>query len=288
MGDGGGVVRGDGQDEGQEEREREPGMEILHVFGRQLKCLRVRVGMERAELGARTGYSASTVASYEQGRRIPPPRFIDRADEAVDAGGALKEMKEEVERAQYPAFFRDAAGLERLAVELLVFANQAVPGLLQTEAYTRAVLAMRRPLLEDAVVEQRVASRLMRQEIYSRRPAPLLSFVIDEAVLRRPYGGRAVYRGQLEQILLVGQHRNVEIQMMPLNREDNAGVDGAFTVLTRSGGRQVAYTETQGRSSMVTEPAEAQAFASRYGIIRAQALTPSESLTFIEKLLGEV
>lgn len=276
-------------DDGQVERsEDEPGSGVLLVFGRQLKRFRVRAGLERAEFGSRTGYSGSTIASFEQGRRIPPPKFIDRADEILDAGGVLQEMKEEVARAQYPAFFRDAARLEREAVELLVYATHAVPGLLQTEEYTRGLLGMRRPLLSEETVEQRVTARLTRQEIFARRPPPLLSFVIEESVLLRPLGGQTVLQGQLEQLLLLGQHRNVEIQVMPLNREDNAGVDGAFTVLTRAGGTQVAYTEAQGRSTLVTDPGEAHAFASRYGIIRAQALTPRESLAFIEKLLGEV
>ncbi|MFF2460654.1 helix-turn-helix domain-containing protein [Streptomyces mirabilis] len=266
----------------------ESGAGILHVFGRQLKLCRIRAGMERAEVGRLTGYSASTIASFEQGRRIPPPRFIDQADEVLDAGGVLKAGKEEVARAQYPAFFRDAARLEAEAVELCAYDTHVVKGLLQTEEYTRGLLGMRRPLLDEETIERRVVARLARQEIFSRWPAPLLSFVMEESVLKRRLGGREVQRGQLEQILLIGQKRNVEIQVMPLDREDNAGVDGPFTVLTRQSGEQVAYMEAQGRSTLVTDREEVRAFAARYGIIRAQALSPSESLAFIEKLLGEV
>jgi transcriptional regulator with XRE-family HTH domain len=246
--------------------------------------------MERPEFGSLTGYSVSTIAAYEQGRRVPPPRFIDQADEVLDAGGVLQEMKEEVARAQYPAFFRDAARLEAEAeaVELWVYATQAVPGLLQTEEYMRAVFGMWRPLLDEETLEQRVVARLARQSVFERRPAPLLSFVIDEAVVRRPLGGWPVMRGQLEQLMLVSAYRNVEIQIMPLDREDNAGVDGPFTLLYRSGGDQVAYLEAQGRSTMVSDRREVQGIASRYGIIRAQALTPRESMAFVEKLLGEV
>ncbi|MCP9943934.1 helix-turn-helix domain-containing protein [Streptomyces somaliensis] len=261
---------------------------VLRVFGRQLKRFRLRAGLERPEFGSMTGYSVSTIAAYEQGRRVPPPRFIDRADEVLDAGGVLQEMKEEVARAQYPAFFRDAARLEGEAVELWVYATQAVPGLLQTEEYMRAVFGMWRPLLDEETLEQRVAARLARQHVFERRPAPLLSFVIDEAVVRRPLGGRSVMHGQLEHLLLIGALRNVEIQIMPLDREDNAGVDGPFTLLNRVGGDQVAYLEAQGRSTMVSDRREVQGIASRYGIIRAQALTPRESLAFVEKLLGEV
>ncbi|MGH3309891.1 MAG: helix-turn-helix domain-containing protein [Streptomyces sp.] len=274
--------------EEQPEPESGPGSGILHVFGRQLKLCRKRAGLERPELGAQTGYSASTIASFEQGRRIPPPRFIDKADEVLDAGGVLQASKDEVARAQYPAFFRDAARLEAEAVELHLYAVQAIPGLLQTEVYTRALLNMRRPLLSEETIEQRVTARLARQEIFNRWPAPLMGFAVEEAILRRPFGGKAVMRGQLEHLLLIGDSRNVEVQVMPLDREDNAGVDGPFTLITRKGEEQVAYLEVQGRSMLVTDREEVRAVAARYGIIRAQALTPREPLAFIEKLLGEL
>ncbi|GAA4686863.1 hypothetical protein GCM10023347_47900 [Streptomyces chumphonensis] len=156
--------------------DHEPSAGILSVFGRQLKRFRLRAGMERAELGAATGYSVSTIASYEQGRRIPPPTFIDKADEVLDAGGVLLEMKEEVRRAQYPPFFRGAAKLEAEAMEVHVYANQALPGLLQTEEYAKAVFRMRRPLLDEEVVEERVLARIARQDIFCRKLPTLISW----------------------------------------------------------------------------------------------------------------
>ncbi|QNT95714.1 XRE family transcriptional regulator [Streptomyces griseofuscus] len=214
-----------------------PGTGVVAAFGRTLKTLRLRAGLDRAECGRRIGYSASTVASFEQGRRIPSPKTIDKADEALGAGGLLSVWKEEVERAQYPVFFQGMAQLEKEAMELVAYDTLVVKGLLQTEGYTRALLAMRRPVLEQEIIEQRVAARLARQEIFDRRPAPFLSFVLDESILHRPYGGKAVLRGQLEHLLLIGEKRNVEIQVMPVDREDNAGVNGPFTVVTRQDGR---------------------------------------------------
>ncbi|MFE0509273.1 helix-turn-helix domain-containing protein [Streptomyces sp. NPDC058964] len=272
----------------QQRPEDEPGTGVVTAFGRQLKLLRVQAGMDRAEFGKRVGYSSDTVASIEQGRRIPQARFIERADEVLGAGGLLTALKEEVGRAQYPAFFRDAARLEADAHELFLYAVQAIPGLLQTEEYTRALLAMRRPLLDEDTMEQRVAARLSRQEILSRWPAPLMSFVIEEAVLRKPFGGTPVLRGVLENVLLTGQKRNVEIQVMPNDREDNAGVDGPFTLITPRRGDQIAYLEVQGRSILVSDRDEVRSVSARYGIIRSQALTPRESLGFVEKVLGEL
>lgn len=234
-----------------------------------------------------TGYSASTIASFEQGRRIPPPKFIDKADELLDAGGLPKASKEEVARAQYPAFFRDAARLEAQAVALHVYATKAVPGLLQTEEYARAVFRMWRPLLSEETITQRVAARLDRQEIFSRTPLRTISFVIEEFLLRRLHGGRAAMRGQLEQILLHGHRRNVEIQVMPIAQEEHAGLEGPFTLIETKEGQRIAYVEAYKDSRLYTDRTSVRDLEEQYGILRAQALTPRESLELVEKLLGE-
>ncbi|NBM15867.1 helix-turn-helix domain-containing protein [Streptomyces sp. GC420] len=251
-----------------------------------MKLLREAAGLTQAELGARVGYGEAQVASVEQGRRIPKPEMIDAVDAAVGGGGVLAAMKGEVARARYPSFFREAARLEAEAVEFHAYANQAVPGLLQTEAYARAVFAMWRPLLSDETIEERVTARMARQEIFARRPAPLLSFVIEEVVLHRPLGGASVLRAQLEQILRVGRARNVEIQVMPTSRTDHAGTGGPITLIETPVHR-CAYVEVQEDSRLYTDRKQVRALEARYGIIRAQALTPSESLAHIEKVLGE-
>ncbi|MEU2234620.1 helix-turn-helix domain-containing protein [Streptomyces vietnamensis] len=264
----------------------DPGSGMLRVFGRQLKRFRLRAGLERSEFGARLGYSVSTIAAYEQGRRVPPPRFIDQADDLLDAGEVLKEMKEEVARAQYPAFFRDAAKLEAEAVELHVYDTHVVNGLLQTEEYARAIFAMRRPLLSEETIDERVQARLARQGIFARQPLPTISFVIEESVLTRPLGGGAVMRGQLEHLLLCGQRRNVEVQVMPNGREEHAGLAGPFTLIETVEGRRIAYVEAYKHSRLYTERKSVRELEEQYGLLRAQALTPRESLNLIEKLLG--
>lgn len=267
--------------------EDEPGSGVVVAFGRQLKLLRVRAGLDRTEFGKRVGYAAQSVASFEQGRRIPQPRFIDRADDVLDAGGVLKALKEELARAQYPAFFRDAARLEAKAAALNVYAMYAVPGLLQTEEYAQAVFQMQRPLLDDEVIAQRLEARMVRQDIFDRSPAPLMSFVIEESVLRRPIGGRKVMRDTLEQVLLSGQLRNVEVQVMPIEREDHAALGGPFTLIDTHKGDRIAYAEVQSDSRLYTGQAKIRELEARYGILRSQALTPKESSALIVDLMGE-
>ena len=69
--------------------EDESGRGVIVAFGQTMKTLRVREGLEREEFGRRLGYSTSTIASFEQGRRIPTPQAIERADEVLGAGGLL-------------------------------------------------------------------------------------------------------------------------------------------------------------------------------------------------------
>ncbi len=260
---------------------------FLRCFGRQMKLLREAAGLTQAELGAHVGYGEAQVAAVEQGRRIPKPEMVDAVDRVVGGNGVLSAMKEEVGRAQYPGFFRQYAALESQATKLNAYSSQVVKGLLQTEGYARAVFEMWRPILDAETVEQRVAARMDRQKIFSKQPAPLMSFVIDEVVLRRPVGGRAVMRGQLEQLLLLGRDRNIEIQVMPTTCEEHAGLAGAFTLLQIGERRRIAYMEVQGESALRSDPKKVGVLESTYGTLRAQALTPRESLAFIEQLLGE-
>ncbi|MFE9724520.1 helix-turn-helix transcriptional regulator [Streptomyces sp. NPDC005794] len=253
----------------------------------RLKLLREAAGLTQAELGASVGYGEAHIASVEQGRRIPKPEMVDAVDRVLGGRGVLVAMKEEVERARYPSFFRQYARLEAEASQLHAYDSHVVKGLLQTEGYARAVFEMWRPLLDADTVERRVGARMERQKLFARRPTPLLSFVIEETVLRRPLGGEAVLRGQLEQLLIYGHQRNIEIQVMPTCLGEHAGLAGAFTLLDIGDRRRMAYAEVQDESALHSEPKKVGAYESTYGVLRAQALTPRESLAFIERLLGE-
>lgn len=268
--------------------EPDSNMEFLRCFGRQMKLLREAAGLTQVQLGELVGYGEALIAAVEQGRRIPKPELIDSVDHAVKGRGVLIAMKGEVAKARYPSFFRRYAELEAEAEQLHAYDNHVVKGLLQTEEYARAVFTMWRPLLSEEVVEQRVAARLERQKLFSKRPAPLLSFVIEEQALRRPVGSDQVLRGQLEQLLVYADARNVELQVMPTRRHQHAGLGGAFTLIHLQDQRRIGYMEVQEASILYTEPRKVCPLEATYGVLRAQALTPVESLTFVEKLLGEL
>jgi transcriptional regulator with XRE-family HTH domain len=260
---------------------------VIAAVGRQVRLWREAAGLKAAELGAAIGYGENQVYKVETGKRIPKPEFLDRADEVLGAGGKLAAMKKDVAEARYPKKVRDLAKLEADAVEMGAYAAGVVHGLLQTEEYARALYGERRPAFSEDQVERLVAARMARQSVFERQPAPLLTFVQEEATLRRPIGGRMVLRRQLERLLQLGSLRHVEIQVMPTETEEHAGLAGSHRVLKLSDGTAVGHNEVQLASHLISDPKEVQILEMRYGMIRAQALTPRLSRTFIEKLLGE-
>ncbi|MEV7520735.1 helix-turn-helix transcriptional regulator [Streptomyces sp. NPDC091371] len=260
---------------------------VIATVGRQLKMWREAAGLDRAKFGERMGYGQNLIYKIERGARIPRPEFLDKADEILGAGGKIAAMKADIQRARYPKKVRDLAKLESEAVEIGSYDNVVVTGLLQTEEYARALFGLRRPAFSEEEVERLVAARLARQEILRQHPAPLLTVVQEESVLRRPIGGRMVLRRQLEHLLEVGGLRNVELQVMPTAVEEHSGLAASFKVMRLSDGTTVGHNEAQLAHRLIIEPKEVQILDMRYGMIRAQALTPRESLKVIEKVLGE-
>lgn len=261
---------------------------VLRTIGRVVKSCREQKGLTQAELGTAIGYSEEQVSSVERGRRAPSEVFLEKADRVLGAGGLIAGLKKDAEEARFPKKVRDLAKLEAKAVEICTYDNSVVNGLLQTAEYLKAVFGSRRPAFTEEEVERLVAARLARQRIIGEKGMiPAFNFVQDEAALRRPVGGKMVLRRQLERLLEIGQMRNVEVQVLPLDREDNAGLDGPFHLLRLKEGTTVGHTDIQLVSRLISDRREVQILELRYGIIRAQALTPRESLAYIEKLLGE-
>ena len=261
---------------------------LLKAIGRQIKFLRERAGLTQAELGERIGYGVDLVSSVERGRRAPKPQFIDGAERVLDAGGVLSAIRDDVERARLPAGFRDFALWEKDAVSIYAYEPLTIPGLLQTADYARALVSGRCPPLNEATVEDRVTARLARQAILEDPAAPVIGFVIEEAVLRRPVGGLAVMREQLHQLLERSRLRNVSVQVMPTERWEHNGSFGPITLLETADGRVVAHTESQGVSSIITDHKSVRVYNQRHGIIRMQALNTQESAGLIEQLAGEL
>ena len=96
-----------------------------------------------------------------------------------------------------------------------------------------------------------------------------------------------VWRQQLERLLEVGRLHNVMLQVMPLNSEVHSGLDGRIEVLKFPDGTAVGRSDGAFSGRPISDPKQLRILELRYGTIRAQALSPWESLALIEQLLGE-
>ncbi|MGW1063093.1 helix-turn-helix domain-containing protein [Streptomyces aureus] len=260
---------------------------VVEATGRQIRLWREAAGMRVVDFGRAIGYGEDLVRKVERGARIPRADFLDRADDVLKAEGRLRAFKEDMEKARYPKKVRELKMLEERAVELLLYSNHNIHGLLQTEEYARALFGTWRPTLSQDGLERAVAARMARRTIFSRSPVPELSFVQEEVTLRRPVGGNLVHRRQLEHLREMAELTQVEFQVMPTARADHPGAAGRIQVLKFGDGTAVGRTDDEFNGRPVSDPRQLRILELRYGIIRAQALSPGESLAFIEQVLGE-
>ncbi|MEV7420172.1 helix-turn-helix transcriptional regulator [Streptomyces sp. NPDC089919] len=265
----------------------EQGAAVLAMVARQLKTWREMARMKVTDFGKAIGYGEDMVRKVEGGTRIPKPEYLDNADRVLKAGGRIAAMKEDVEPIHYPKKVRDLAKLEAKAVEVCAYSIHTVHGLLQTEEHARALFEMRQPAYSHEEIERFTAARMARHSIYVRDPAPTLSFVQEETTLRRRVGGTMVWRRQLEHLLEVAKLRNLSFQIMPIDQEIHAGLDGGIEVLKFANGTGVGRSEGAFGGRAVDELKQLRLLELRYGMIRSQALTPRESTAFIEQVLGE-
>ncbi|MYW47708.1 helix-turn-helix transcriptional regulator [Streptomyces sp. SID161] len=263
------------------------GVAVITTVGRQLKLRREAVGMRAAEFGAAVGYGEDLVYKVEGGKRIPRQEYLERADEVLEAGGLIAAAWEDVKRVRYPKKVRELAKLEAQAVEIGIYESAGINGLLQVPDHARALFEAMQPPYSPDEVERMVAARAARASIYERSPAPALSFVLEEAALRRPIGGTMALRQQLERLLEVGRLHNVVLQVMPLSCETHSGMDGKIELLKFADGSAVGRSDGAFNGRPTSDPKHLRILELRYGTIRAQALSPRESLAFIEQLLGE-
>ncbi|MEV7016750.1 transcriptional regulator [Streptomyces sp. DH-12] len=263
------------------------GVAVITTVGRQLKLRREAAGMRAAEFGRVVGYGEDMVYKIEGGKRIPRQEFLDKADEVLNAGGLIAATWEDVKKVRYPKRVRELGKMEAKAVEIGLYECNIVAGLLQTPEHARAVIGAAQPPYSPDDVERMVAARLARQTVFERDPAPALSFVLEEGVLRRPIGGKMAWRQQLERLLEVGRLHNVVLQVMPMNCETHSGMDGRIELLKFADGTAVGRSDGAFSGRPTSDPRQLRILELRYGTIRAQALSPRESMAFIEQLLGE-
>ncbi|MEU1732883.1 helix-turn-helix transcriptional regulator [Streptosporangium sp. NPDC020145] len=198
----------------------------LEEAGETIRASRSKIS--RLELG-RTGFKQRDVADL-----LTLYGLTDEAERAT-----LLAMAKQASRRGWwhpysdlvPSWFDAYLGLEQAADVIRGYEVQLIPELLQTEDYARAAIRLAHQDATSAECERRVELRMRRQRILHRPNAPRLWTVIDEAALRRPVGGTAVMRAQLEHLVAVTGLNHVTVQVLPFSAGGHAACGGPVTIL---------------------------------------------------------
>lgn len=266
----------------------------------ELSALRSRSGLSRAEVADRVGITDSTLWRYETGMTRPKPGDVAILLDVYGVHGA--EREELIEMAKHARKrgwwhrhrqalkpgFDSYIGLEAAASVVRTFQTVAVPGLMQTEAYARAMIEQTAITSAPYPVDERVLVRMSRQELLTRPDDPLhMVAVLDEAVLRRQVGSPEIMNGQVRHLIDLADRPNVTVHIVPFARGAHPGMDGQFTLLEfpEQADPDLVYLEQAGSGLIPEDPEEVRRYTLIFGSLLGKALEPDESILFMRGLL---
>jgi hypothetical protein len=270
------------------------------LLGSQLRRMREAAGVTPDQAGWEIRASRSKISRLENGR----VSFKDRdivdllALYGVTSEEVKKAMLELARRANVPGWwarygdilpdwFEMYLGLEAAAAVIRSFELQFVHGLFQTPEYAGAVTRLGYNSLSADELERRVAVRMKRQELLAESEPARVWFVMDEAVLRRPVGGRAVMRAQLRRLSEVADLPQVTVQVVPFGLGGHAAHGGSFTILRfdEPDLPDVVYIEHLTSAVYLEGRSDVDHYAEVMNRLSADALTPGDTARFIRDII---
>jgi len=272
------------------------------VLGAQLRKLRERSDISRADAGYAIRGSDSKISRMELGRVGFKERdVVDLltmygVSDPQEREQFLEMVRRSNERGWWhrytdlmPNWFSDYVGLEESTSLIQTHELQFVPGLLQTENYARATVTHGRPTRLDEDAERRVALRMQRQKLLVRQGGPRLWAIIDESVLSRPIGGHAVTREQIEFLLEITRQPNITLQVLPYALSGYSA-EGAFSIL-RFGERElpdVVYIEHLSGALYLDRIEEIELYSRVFDRLTVDSETPDQTRQTLSKLRADM
>lgn len=253
----------------------------VRYFGRQVRKARQARGWTLAEFGQRIGYSPGAISRIENGVRPPTEMFAQMCDRAFpESGGWFTDFyRESATWLATPPWFRSWVEHEQRAGVLRIWALGVLSGLLQTEDYARAILAMNPGASEDQVTA-RLAARLERQSVLTRDEAPTAWFLVDEGALRRCADSPEIMAAQMAHLAGLSRLPNVTVLVVP--NVAHPGLLGGFAIADRA-----AYVETAVAGQVFEDGEIVDDLLIRFDTLRNEALRKSESLRLVERMCEE-
>jgi transcriptional regulator with XRE-family HTH domain len=272
-------------------------------LGTELRKLRESNGYKLEEVAAQLGVAPSTLSRIETGKAPTKSAYLGQMLEmygVVDQAQrqVLVDMAREGHRKGWWAAYDDVlpsgfdiyVGLEAETAAIRGYEISVVHGLLQTPQYARAVLSEMFPRHSVEQIDRLVDLRIQRQRRFDDDPPLELWAILDEAVIRRPVGGQAVMRGQLEHLLKMTARPGLTLQILPFSCGAHAGHGGPFSILEfpNRTDSEVAHVESVGGYIYLEKDREVRLRVEAFDRLRAAALAPAASLELIARLAQEL
>ncbi|QWF76984.1 helix-turn-helix domain-containing protein [Amycolatopsis sp. CA-230715] len=264
-------------------------------LGQSLRVLREQANLNVRAAGARINASASKISRIENGKSFASTEDVSGLLAAYGVVGSKRQhlldlAAESAERGWWQrhelpieARVETLSGLEAAANTLVSFEIAVIPGLAQTEEYTRALMIESGVVPRD-MVEQRVRERMDRQEALRQRwSPPQMRFILDEFAIHRVIGGREVHCRQLEHLIALSGRRATEVRVVPNAGKAHAGLSGGFLIIQRPEGAPVIFLGNLTSSLVVEGLGEVSEYQKAASELLNHALSPRDSLNFIAR-----
>ncbi|MGQ0839297.1 helix-turn-helix domain-containing protein [Actinokineospora sp.] len=275
-------------------RDREPTVRTREL-GDALRAAMEMAGLNGHELALRLGWSDSRVSRLLSGKRggseTDVVAFLTACGVKSSECDRLVKLSREGNVSgwfqQYgprlPKQVRTLIDHEDKALTIVQFQSTWVPGLLQIGDYARALIQGAGTVPPDEV-DDRVAARLARQNLFSRIRPPKFTFYLHEFALRMPVGGSEVMSDQLHHLLRMSVRKYLSLRIVPVAIGVHAASAGPFTLLDVADFKPVVYLDSETSCLFLEDPVEIGAYQRILDLLADTSLDEGQSRDMIAAL----
>jgi transcriptional regulator with XRE-family HTH domain len=267
----------------------------LRRLAAQLRQLREAAGLTQEDVAERTGKDRSTLYRLENAQQRPQRSTLIQL---MDLYGVEQGKRAELlavlrqagelgwvrgHRSHLPEVYSDYISFESEASAISNYESLFIPGLLQTEDYTRAVIRGTLPYATEEQVENRVAARMERQAVLAKETPARLWAIMDEAAVRRTVGGPEVMRQQLRRVAEAAAKPNLTAQVIPYAAGAHPGMQGSFILLDfpDPADSSLIYMESLAGDLFLENSTDISRYIENFQHLRAAALRPDETVALL-------
>ncbi|MCI2419244.1 helix-turn-helix transcriptional regulator [Saccharopolyspora sp. K220] len=262
-----------------------------------LRRQRLAEGLTAADLARAVGMSASKISRFESSES---GIYLDDLEKLLDFYRLSKKRRVELldiarhaeqrgwlrlSNTNLPEDWQTWTDFEDEASALLNYEPLALPGLLQTPEYTRAIIEATGQL-SAREVDSLVSARMARQGLLSKEQPLVLHAIVEESALTRPIGPEGALERQLRYLVDAAARPNITIQVMSHDAGLHAGLNGPFVILEYDSEASLVLVEHKTVNLFMDEDAQLAVYASAWDELVRKAKEPSDSIKFLQTLVA--